>query len=62
MRYTEFLRRVLRPLEMLGKPVPDFSLASTDGTTFKLSALRSSKLVFYFLHSPRSLPGGIELC
>src|SRR5438093_13112044 len=33
---------------MLGKPVPDFSLASTSGTTFKLSALRGEKLVLYF--------------
>lgn len=31
---------------MLGKPVPDFSLASTDGTTFKLSALRGREAVF----------------
>ena len=33
---------------MLGKAVPDFSLASTDGTTFALSALRGEKLVLYF--------------
>lgn len=28
---------------MLGKPVPDFSLASTGGTTFKLSGTRGAK-------------------
>jgi peroxiredoxin Q/BCP len=33
MRYIEFLRRVLRPLEMLGKPVPDFSPVCTGATT-----------------------------
>jgi peroxiredoxin Q/BCP len=33
---------------MLGKPVPDFSLVSTGGTTFTLSAARGSKLVLYF--------------
>ncbi|HJY77247.1 MAG TPA: peroxiredoxin, partial [Burkholderiales bacterium] len=33
---------------MLGKAVTDFSLASTDGTTFSLSALRGEKLVLYF--------------
>ena len=33
---------------MLGKPVPDFSLPSTGGTTFKLSNLHGSKLVLYF--------------
>jgi peroxiredoxin Q/BCP len=34
---------------MLGKPVPDFSLAATGGTTFRLSALRGgAKLVLYF--------------
>ena len=32
---------------MLGKAVPDFSLASTGGTTFTLSALRCEKLVLY---------------
>jgi peroxiredoxin Q/BCP len=40
---------------MLGKPVPDFSLASTDGTTFKLSALHGEKLILYFYpkdHTP----------
>jgi thioredoxin-dependent peroxiredoxin len=37
---------------MLGKAVPDFSLASTGGTTFRLSALRGEKLILYFyLHS-----------
>jgi thioredoxin-dependent peroxiredoxin len=33
---------------MLGKPVPDFSLPSTGGTTFSLSSTRGSKLVLYF--------------
>jgi peroxiredoxin Q/BCP len=33
---------------MLGKPVPDFSLPSTGGTTFRLSSARVSKLVLYF--------------
>jgi peroxiredoxin Q/BCP len=33
---------------MLGKPVPDFSLAATGATTFRLSADRGTKLVLYF--------------
>jgi peroxiredoxin Q/BCP len=33
---------------MLGKAAPDFRLASTDGTTFTLSALRGETLVLYF--------------
>jgi peroxiredoxin Q/BCP len=33
---------------MLGKPVKDFSLPSTGGTTFKLSEHRGKKLVLYF--------------
>jgi peroxiredoxin Q/BCP len=33
---------------MLGKPVPDFSLASTGATTFRLSSARGKKLVLYF--------------
>ena len=33
---------------MLGKPVPDFSLASTGGTPFRLSSTRGNKLVLYF--------------
>jgi peroxiredoxin Q/BCP len=33
---------------MLGKRVPDFSLAATGGTQFTLSAQRGSKLVLYF--------------
>ena len=33
---------------MLGKPVPDFSLPSTGGTTFKPSGSRGKKLVLYF--------------
>src|SRR5262245_24163522 len=33
---------------MLGKPVPDFSLPSTGGATFRLSDRRGKKLVLYF--------------
>jgi thioredoxin-dependent peroxiredoxin len=33
---------------MLGKPVPDFSLPSTGGITFKSSSARGKKLVLYF--------------
>jgi thioredoxin-dependent peroxiredoxin len=33
---------------MLGKPVPDFSLPATGGTTFRPSAARGKKLVLYF--------------
>ena len=33
---------------MLGKPVPDFSLPSTGGSTFRLSSARGSKLVLHF--------------
>ena len=33
---------------MVGKPVPDFSLASTDGTTFSPASARGKKLVLYF--------------
>lgn len=33
---------------MLGKAVPDFSLPSTGGTDFSLSAQRGGKLVLYF--------------
>ena len=33
---------------MLGKPVKDFSLPSTGGTTFRLSERRGKKLVLYF--------------
>jgi peroxiredoxin Q/BCP len=33
---------------MLGKPVPDFSLPSTGGSSFRLSGARGSKLVLYF--------------
>jgi len=33
---------------MLGKPVPDFSLASTGGTPFKRSGARGKTLVLYF--------------
>ena len=47
------LRRIAKkglkePLEMLGKPVPDFSLPSTGGNSFQLSSQRGSKLVLYF--------------
>jgi thioredoxin-dependent peroxiredoxin len=41
---------------MLGKPVPDFSLPSTGGGTFKLSSQRGSKLVLYF-YPKDSTPG-----
>src|ERR1041384_2096208 len=41
---------------MLGKAVTDFSLASTDGTTFTLSARRGEKLVLYFY--PKDDPPG----
>jgi len=34
--------------EMLGRPVPDFSLACTGGTSFKLSTARGTTLVLYF--------------
>jgi peroxiredoxin Q/BCP len=33
---------------MLGKPVPDFSLPSTGGSSFRLSSARGSKVVLYF--------------
>src|SRR3989338_8437949 len=33
---------------MPGKPVKDFSLPSTDGTTFRLSSARGGKVVLYF--------------
>ena len=33
---------------MLGKPVPDFSLPATGGTTFRLSQRLGTKLVLYF--------------
>ena len=33
---------------MLGKPVPDFSLPSTGGSTFRLSSQRGNKLTLYF--------------
>jgi len=33
---------------MLGKPVPDFSLPSTGGRTFRLSEQRGTALVLYF--------------
>ena len=33
---------------MLGKPVPDFSLPSTGGSSFRLSDQRGKRLVLYF--------------
>jgi len=33
---------------MLGKPVPDFSLPSTGGSTFRLSGTHGKKRVLYF--------------
>jgi thioredoxin-dependent peroxiredoxin len=33
---------------MLGKPVPDFSVPSTGGSTFRLSGARGTRLVLYF--------------
>jgi thioredoxin-dependent peroxiredoxin len=48
MRYDALLRRVSRTSEMLGKPVPDFSLPSTGGSPFRLSSARGRKLVLYF--------------
>jgi len=33
---------------MLGKPVPDFSLPSTGGNTFRMSEHRGKRLVLYF--------------
>ena len=33
---------------MLGKPVPDFSLPATGGSTFRLSGTRGGKVVLYF--------------
>jgi len=41
---------------MLGKPVKDFSLPSTGGATFKLSAHRGTRLVLYF-YPKDSTPG-----
>ena len=40
---------------MLGKPVPDFSLPSTGGGTFRLSSARTSKLVLYFYPKDNTL-------
>ncbi len=47
------LRRIAKKglkesLEMLGKPVSDFSLSATGGGTFRLSSTRGSKVVLYF--------------
>ena len=33
---------------MLGKPVPDFSVPSTGGSTFRSTKERGKKLVLYF--------------
>jgi thioredoxin-dependent peroxiredoxin len=41
---------------MLGKPVPDFSLPSTGGRTFRLSEQRGKALVLYF-YPKDSTPG-----
>jgi thioredoxin-dependent peroxiredoxin len=40
---------------MLGKPVPDFSLASTGATTFKLSGTRSNSVAPYLLANQDNL-------
>jgi peroxiredoxin Q/BCP len=37
-----------KPLQMLGKPVSDFSLPSTGGSAFRLSSTHGSKVVLYF--------------
>jgi peroxiredoxin Q/BCP len=44
---------------MLGKPVPDFSLPSTGGRTFKLSGTRGSKVVLDF-YPKDNTPGCIS--
>ena len=44
---------------MLGKPVPDFSVPSTGGSTFKLSDARGTKLVLYF-YPKDNTPGCIQ--
>jgi peroxiredoxin Q/BCP len=41
---------------MQGKPVPDFSLPSTGGSTFKLSSARGKTVVLYF-YPKDSTPG-----
>ena len=41
-------KKGLKTTGMLGKPVSDFSLAATGGTTFQLCALRRAKVVLYF--------------
>lgn len=38
---------------MLGKPVPDFTLASTGDSPFSLSSARGKKLVLYFCPQDR---------
>jgi len=48
---------------MLGKPVPDFSVPSTGGSTFKLSGTRGSKVVLYFYpkdHTPGCTTEGAD--
>jgi thioredoxin-dependent peroxiredoxin len=41
---------------MLGKPVPDFSLAGTGGSTFRSAKERGKKLVLYF-YPKHNTPG-----
>jgi thioredoxin-dependent peroxiredoxin len=48
---------------MLGKPVPDFSLPSTGGSTFRLSGTRGGKVVLYFYpkdHTPGCTTEGAD--
>ena len=42
---------------MQGKPVPDFSLPSTGGSTFKLSSARRNTVVLYFKRALSEVPG-----
>ncbi len=41
---------------MLGKPVPDFSLPSTGGGTFRLAGQRGTRLALYF-YPKDDIPG-----
>src|SRR5262245_1977618 len=61
------LRRIAKEaqetLELLGKPVPDFSVPSTGDTTFKLSGARGKKVVLYFYpkdHTPGCTTEGAD--
>jgi peroxiredoxin Q/BCP len=48
---------------MLGKPVKDFSLPSTGGATFSLTAARGKRLVLYFYpkdHTPACTTEGAD--